>query len=60
MKQIWKRLVSLLLCLVMVASLLPAQSRAQEMVYLIENEEDFLAIPDNPEASFKLMALVRV
>ena len=56
MKQIWKRLGSLLLCLAMVLSLLPARAAAEEMVYLIRNEQDFFNIVNNPTANYRLEA----
>ena len=56
MKNICKRLGSFLLCLAMVLSLLPTYAAAADMVYLIEDEEDFYAIMDDPYASYRLEA----
>ena len=55
MKNVYKRLGSLLLCLAMALSLVPPVSvTAADMVYLIESEEDFYAIMEDPYASYRL------
>ena len=55
MKSRYTRLGCFLLCLAMVLSLVPPISvTAADMVYLIENEEDFYAMMDDPYASYRL------
>lgn len=55
MKSGYTRLGCFLLCLVMALSLVPPVSvAAADMVYLIENEEDFYAIMEDPYASYRL------